>query len=85
MKRQEGSSRMLIDGVKNIDLINSKVAILEDYDSERWNALAEKQNTKMFIQMVGRKPRDYEEVREWVRRLSTNEKSRCGNSDFVRV
>lgn len=84
MKRQEGSSRMLIDGVKNIDLINSNVAILEDYDMERWNALAEKQNTKMFIQMVGRQPRDYEEVRKWVKSSSTNEKSRCVNSDLIR-
>lgn len=66
---------MLIDGVKNIDLINSNVAILEDYDTERWNALAEKQNTKMFIELVGRQPRNYEEVRNWVRSLSTNKKA----------
>ncbi len=57
--------------VKNIDFYSdSNVAILEDYDTARWNALAERQNTKMFVQMNGRDPVNYEEVRSWVRSLS---------------
>lgn len=61
--------------VKNIDFYEgSNVAILEDYDTARWNALAERQNTKMFVQMNGRDPVDYEEVRSWVHSISKQNK-----------
>ncbi|WP_107841365.1 hypothetical protein [Metasolibacillus meyeri] len=54
-------------GIKNIDFIEgTNIAILEDYSAEHWNALAERQNTKMFIQLNGRIPIDYAEVRAWV-------------------
>ncbi len=57
--------------IKNIDFYSgSNVAILEDYDVERWNSLAERTNTRMFIKLNGRDPVNYEEVRLWVRSLS---------------
>lgn len=61
--------------VRNIDFIEGyNVAILEDYSVERWNSLAERTNTYMFIQMNGRDPLNYEEVRVWVRSLSEQNK-----------
>ena len=61
--------------IKNIDFYgDSNVATLEDYDAERWNALAERTNTRMFIRMNGRDPVNYEEVRVWVRSLSEQNK-----------
>lgn len=57
--------------VKNIDFYSdSNMVILEDYSVDRWNSLAERTNTRMFIQLNGRDPVDYEEVRSWVRSLS---------------
>ena len=61
--------------IKNIDFSdNLNIAVLEDYDVDRWNALAERTNTRMFIQMNGRDPVNYEEVRVWVRSLSEQNK-----------
>lgn len=61
--------------LKNIDFYgDSNVATLEDYDTVRWNTLAERTNTRMFIQMNGRNPVNYEEVRVWVRSLSEQNK-----------
>lgn len=65
----------LAEKVNNIDPINSKVAILEDYDAARWNDLARRTNTKTFIQLTGRQPRNYEEVLEWFRNTSENKKA----------
>lgn len=72
---------MLFDKLKNIDPINSKVAILEDYDVARWNNLARRTNTKTFIQLTGRQPRNYEEVLSYFR----NEKAVAGNNDLINV
>lgn len=71
--------------VKNIDFYEgSNVAILEDYDAARWNALAERTNTRMFIQLNGRDPVDYAEVQEWVRALSEgNRKDTAVTVPFV--
>lgn len=61
--------------VKNIDFYgDSNMATLEDYDTVRWNALAERTNTRMFIRINGRDPVNYEEVRVWVRSLSEQNK-----------
>lgn len=50
----------LMKSIKNIDLIEGiNMAILEDYSAER-------QNTKMFIQLNGRIPADYSEVKAWI-------------------
>lgn len=57
--------------IKNIDYHgDSNIAILEDYDTTRWNELAQRTNTRMFVRMNGRNPVDYEEVRSWVLSLS---------------
>ncbi|MCS1390628.1 hypothetical protein NXZ77_03560 [Lysinibacillus boronitolerans] len=57
--------------IKNIDFIEgSNIAILEEYCTDRWNALAERTNTKSFIRMTGRQPVNYEEVQMWVKGLS---------------
>lgn len=46
-----------------------KTAILKELDIDRWNSLAERTNTISFERMVGRKPVNYAEVKEWVRSL----------------
>lgn len=43
-----------------------QVFVLNEPSVEEWNAKAEKQNTKMFIQIKKRVPKDYEEVNAWV-------------------
>lgn len=57
--------------IKNIDFMEgSNIAILEEYCTDRWNALAERTNTESFIRMTGRQPVNYEEVQTWVKGLS---------------
>lgn len=52
---------------KNIDFYgDSNVAILEDYETARWNDLAKRTNTSTFINVHGRNPVDYAEVKSWV-------------------
>ena len=71
-------------GMKNVEYVGEqmnevavqgpavfKVAKLVDLDSTRWNALAEKENTKSFIRMTGKQPSSYEEVKKWVENLIT--------------
>lgn len=61
--------------IKNIDFYgNSNVAILEDYNVERWNDLAQRTNTRTFISLHGRNPVNYAEVRSWVCSLSGQNK-----------
>ncbi len=43
-----------------------KTAKLVDLNTERWNSLAEKTNTKSFIRMTGKQPVNYTEVKEWM-------------------
>lgn len=79
----------LFDTVKNVyfkDLIENDglvqgtilFALLEP-NKDDWNAKAKKQNTKMFIEIHGRQPNGYEEVREWIKRNKEN--SSTGNTE----
>lgn len=89
-------TKNLFEGVKNFDFVSEavcdivgldvkmKTIVLEELDSDRWNALAERTNTKSFIRMLGREPVNYAEVQTWVRGLSSDkEKSRRGNDSFT--
>lgn len=74
--------KSLFDGIKNVGFVGEaeysvlgqeikmKTVTLEELDTNRWNALAERTNTKSFIRMVGREPVNYEEVQAWVKSLS---------------
>lgn len=44
-------------------------AKLVDLNTERWNTLAEKTNTKSFIRMTGKQPEGYAEVKKWMSNL----------------
>lgn len=68
--------------IKNIDFIEgSNIAILEEYCTDRWNALAERTNTKSFIRMTGRQPMNYEEVQTWVKGLSERKEEAAALAD----
>lgn len=71
----EGVKNVECNGNMKVDGVILQTVRLQDLSVDRWNSLAEKQNTKMFIELVGRQPRNYEEVRNWVRSLSTNNKA----------
>lgn len=88
--------KSLFEDVKNVNFVGEagygiagqdkkmKTVVLEELDMNRWNALAERTNTKSFIRMLGRKPVNYAEVQTWVRGLSSDkEKSRRGNDSFT--
>jgi hypothetical protein len=67
----------LFDGVKNVEFTeftyceevgaNLPVFTLTEPSAEEWNRRARIQNTKMFVEILGRKPKDYQEVLTWVR------------------
>lgn len=64
---------MEVDAMRKIPLISSDIDIST---KEGWNAYARESNTKCFIGVFGREPKNYEEVREcieWV--LSENDKT----------
>lgn len=71
----KGVNNIVFNGEMEFDGITLQTVRLQDLSVDRWNSFAEKQNTKMFIELVGRQPRNYEEVRNWVRSLSTNKKA----------
>ncbi|GEM_PF-2829455 len=90
----------LFEGIKNVDFVGEveydivgqnvkmKTVVLEELNKDRWNALAERTNTKSFIRMTGKQPNDYAEVQAWVKGLAQgesedNEKSRRGNDSFT--
>lgn len=52
--------------IKNIDTVTGSLGILEDYDTDRWNSLAERTNTRSFIEVNGYEPANYEEVKAWI-------------------
>lgn len=51
---------------------------------EKWNVLAKRYNIKNFIQVCGRQPENYEEVRQWVRKLIERAEI-CVNKPIVQV
>lgn len=73
--------------VKNMEYVGEKVCTvngkesklrtmqLVDLNADRWNALAEKTNTRMFVKLTGREPVSYQEVRNWVNDLIAKEKA----------
>lgn len=62
--------------------VKMETVVLKELDTNHWNSLAERTNTKSFIRMVGRTPVNYAEVQAWVKGLSEGKKSRCGNISF---
>jgi hypothetical protein len=46
---------------------------LKEEPAEEWNRKAKIQNTKMFVEIIGRQPKDYQEVLSWI--YGENEKS----------
>jgi hypothetical protein len=66
----------LFDGVTNIDFkglalveeLKAEVPVfkLREPSPEEWNKRAREQNTKIFIQLHKRQPKDYNEVLVWI-------------------
>ncbi|MFJ7953977.1 hypothetical protein ACIQZG_20970 [Lysinibacillus sp. NPDC096418] len=88
--------KSLFEGVKNVKYVGEaeydivgqnvkmKTVVLEELYKDRWNSLAERTNTASFIRMTGKQPKDYAEVQEWVKSLTSGkEKSRRGNDSFT--
>lgn len=87
----------LFAGVKNVDLVGEsfsrvvgqevkmETVVLEELDTNRWNALAERTNTKSFIRMVGREPVNYAEVQAWVKGLSEGTKKADAGTSASRI
>lgn len=45
------------------------VFMLKEPSAEEWNERAKEQNTKMFVQIMKRQPKNYQEVSNWVQLL----------------
>ncbi|WP_338754857.1 hypothetical protein [Bacillus sp. FJAT-52991] len=55
--------------------------------AEEWNAKAEAQNTKMFVDRFNRQPKSYSEVAAWINDLigSNKEKNRLAGNKTVQA
>jgi hypothetical protein len=73
----------LFDVVKNVEFTEFSyreevkaelpVFTLTDIPAGEWNIRARFQNIKMFVEILGRQPKDYQEVLTWVRGMSPEE------------
>lgn len=69
-------SNGLLSGIKNVEFDGYEFVeeagsefplfMLNETTVEEWNVKAYKANTKMFIHITGRQPKDYTEVRAWM-------------------
>lgn len=69
-------SKKIFEGVKNVEFTGYHycketgselpVFTLNEPSVEEWNRRAKIQNTKMFIQIMKRQPKNYQEVLDWV-------------------
>ncbi|PFA66867.1 hypothetical protein CN378_12705 [Bacillus sp. AFS015802] len=54
---------------------------LVDLGADKWNAMAQKQNTKMFVEFHNRDAVSYGEVKDWVNSLKNKESHSAGNTE----
>jgi hypothetical protein len=80
----------LFDGVTNIDFkglafveeLKAEVPVfkLREPSPEEWNKRAREQNTKIFIQLHKRQPKDYNEVLAWI---NGNKENQCAGNTMA--
>ena len=63
----------LFDGIKNVEFVKfvDPAAVIPVFrivepTPLQWNEKARIQNTKMFIEITGKQPKDYDEVKCWI-------------------
>lgn len=90
LKIQKGDDMMKIDlfqNAKNVEFTGTKfleevgaelpVFTLTDIPVDRWNEIAKECNTKSFVTVFGKQPKDYEEVLDWVYSLRDKAKEKA--------
>jgi hypothetical protein len=80
----------LFDGVRNVEFkgllsvgAEPPVFTLKEPTKEEWNHKAQIQNTKMFVLIYNRQPKDYNEVLVWID--LKNEESRPAENEMTFV
>jgi hypothetical protein len=83
----------LFDGIKNVEFteftyceeVKAELPVftLTDIPAGEWNIRARIQNTKMFVEILGRQPKDYQEVLTWVRGMIPEETENLHQPEVV--